>query len=1238
MSIKGGSIEFDIVANNGQIKGALDETKRRITGFSKATVAAGEDINEMFDATKENIIIQKKVIKDLEAQYKELEAQVKKLSPGQAQAELEKQAAQVKREISAEKEALTQLEVAVKKNETAHTSFRQRLREVREAMAELELQGKADGEEYARLQGELGELSEAMDAVTTQANTLKKGEKGWEGLITAVSGLTGAFGAAQGAISLVAGEDENLQRIMVKIQSLMAISIGLREVQIALDKDEAFNLVILTKAKKMFSAATFTAGKALIKFGVSAGVARVAATALMATLTLGLSVAITAAVVGISKLIDKNREAKKAAEEFNSKVADGAAAQIVAVEALSSSWVALGDNLKAKEQFIVDNKDKFNDLGTAVNSAKDAENLLVKNKDKFVEACIAKAKALATQSLAADKYKEILKKQQEVEAMPETKSVWVQTGSSQWGASGYYATGENTAKKEAQEELKKMKEDADKLVKEALKFSAEEARLLQEAGVKKSGKAEGTPDPKAETATFANELEKRKGLYEKYFKWANSKDEILRNAAKVEFAGLLAQGANYLEYLQKQREQLLAAIGNGKASAKQKEHLQDLNNAIAEETKQTVLGDFEAALKEQLSGAKNVFEMLAILKEKREELKGDGTDLDNGKKEILDNAAAETQQKVEDDTQQLLDEYGGYLAERLEFEASYGEKSRLLNKAIAEAKTEDEKKIAEAALQALKEKRLQVNGGLGQTDYEALTQEYRTYQQKIADITEDYDKKIALAQKNNNKDLVAALQAEKEKALSSTALEQLQSSGAFTQLLGNLDDLTTKQLQDLIKKIEGQKASLGVELKAEDLQVILDKLKAAKDEVESRNPFKALKTALKDYKKDASKANLSEVFSSTASTIDLVKGSFDSVTGALANMGLAGDEVTQQLLGDIGEMLGSAGDLAKGIATGNPLGIIQGSVGLISSAFKVFNIRDRKAERAIKKHAAAVKELESAYKALEYAVNNALGESVYKNQKALISNMREQQEHVKAMWEAEEGKKKTDHGKVQEYKDQYAELGRQIEDTIREISQQITQTNAKDLANQLADAIADTFTDGFNSDKVKGAINDVVNKVMQNAVKNALKLQFIEGPLQGAIEQLQKNMGFDKEGNGTFDGLSEAEQDAFRKRVEQIGKNYAEALKIYEDIFKSVEDTGDPTTSMAGAIKGASQESIDLLAGQTNAVRVNQVVSIDILRQQLLRLANIDEKVGISNGLLRDIYNEVKGYAADPLRAQGIAE
>lgn len=1306
MNIKGGALEFDIIANNGQINSALDETKRRIQGFTDATVEGGEQMEAAFkeiaaqiDAAFRDIdamaATHSNAISDLKKEYARLGAEAGGVyskiygQSGHKTDEQKKIADEIKlrerllQEIGESADALAEEERAfkkryeeVQKNAAAQKTFRTQLREVREELAAMELAGETNSEAYAKLQARFGQLSEAMDAVTTQANILKKGERGWEGLISGISGVAGAFSAAQGAVSLFAGENENMQKIMVKIQSLMAITIGLREVQLMLDKDEAFMLVTLRKAKDLYTAA-------ITRMSVALGISNVAAKALMATLTLGLSVAITAVITLVSKYISKTREAKKAQEEFNSKVVEAAVEPIAAINELAYAWNKLGNDMNAKNKFIEDNKDRFDDLGFSIRTVKDAEDLLVANKSKFIEACLQRAKALAVQELAVEKYKEVLQAQQELEATPKAYVSKKGTYKDGYGVERKGVIIEKSRDwKKAEDAVAKAEREYNALINQQVEFTAKEREILDSIGGGADKVAEGSIEALEKTISklrakykeattdkeraellakikeqeallkkmdlsgtsskttqkdpFTEQLEARKKKYTEYYNWVNSKDEVVRNAAKAEFAGLLKEGSSYLDYLQKQRDQLIKAIGSGTATKTQAEELQKLNNAIANETKETVLAGFEKELKEQLSGARSILEMVNILEEKRKALTGDGSDLDKGKSDIIKKQQEDVEQKAKDRTKALLSEYADYLGKKITFEANYAENSRLLNEQLAKAKTDDERRIALEALANLEKERKKYAKSSGNEDYDALVEEYKTYQQKCADISAQYDEKIALATQQNNEELVAKLQEAKNKALSSAALQELTDSGAWEQLFGNLDDLTTAQIQALIDKIEAQKAQLGVELNPQDLDVVLSKLREAKDEIQTRNPFKALSTALKDYKKDASKANLSEVFKGVGATADLVKGSFDAVTGAIEKMGGSMDDETQAILGDVGGIVDGIGQMAQGYATMNPAQMIQGAVGMLTSVFDLFNSRDRKAERAIKKHAAAVEELERAYKALEHAVDKALGESVYDNQKALINNMREQRAHLRAMWEAEESKKKTDSGKVNQYKEQYEELGRQIEDTIAEITESVTQTSAKDLATQLSDAIAEAYSDGFNSDKVKSAIEKVTNQVLGNAVKNALKKQFLEQQLQNAVKQLQRDMGFNDEGGGSFDGLTPEEQQRFKDRVKSIAQGYAEALKLYEDLFKDLDDNGDPTTSLSGAIKGASQESIDLLAGQTNAVRVNQVQEIEILRQQLIHLANIDGKLSVSNRHLEQIEKNTSGSASDPLRAQGI--
>jgi hypothetical protein len=1299
MNIKGGALEFDIIANNGQINSALDETKRRIQGFTDATVEGGEQMEAAFkeiaaqiDAAFRDIdamaATHSNAISDLKKEYARLGAEAGGVyskiygQSGHRTDEQKKIADEIKlrerllQEIGESADALAEEERAFKKryeevqnNAAAQKTFRTQLREVREELAAMELAGETNSEAYAKLQARFGQLSEAMDAVTTQANILKKGERGWEGLISGISGVAGAFSAAQGAVSLFAGENENMQKIMVKIQSLMAITIGLREVQLMLDKDEAFMLVTLRKAKDLYTAA-------ITRMSVALGISNVAAKALMATLTLGLSVAITAVITLVSKYISKTREAKKAQEEFNSKVVETAVEPIAAINELAYAWNKLGNDMNAKNKFIEDNKDRFDDLGFSIRTVKDAEDLLVANKSKFIEACLQRAKALAVQELAVEKYKEVLQAQQELEATPKAYVSKKGTYTDGYGVQRKGVVLEKSSNwQKAEAAVEKAEREYKALVRQQVEFSDKEREILASIGAGSEKIAEGsiaalektisalkTKYKEAATDTertallkqiqeqeallkkidltatdtggdkekdpFTEKLEQRKKKYQEYSNWLNSTNEDIRNSAKTEFAGLLADGESYEAYLKNLKRELEALP----ETADRNKKISVVSNELVSIEKDTYMDGYTKSLEKQISLADTLVEKLAIIADKRKELETDDSGLTKEKGAVLDTEQANIATQAQEDYAKAMRDYNDYLQSKIDAELSYQTRRRELEIAIEKETDAERKKILETQL-----KTLDTTQQLKQTtDYDALVEEYKTYQQKCADISAQYDEKIALATEQKNEELVAKLQEAKNKALSSAALQELRDSGAWEQLFGNLDDLTTAQIQALIAKIEAQKAQLGVELDPKDLDVVLSKLREAKDEVQTRNPFKALSTALKDYKEDASKANLSEVFKSVGATADLVKGSFDAVTGALSNMGLAGDEVTQQLLGDIGEMIGSAGQLATGIATGNPLGIIQGSIGLISSAFEVFNFRDRRAERAIKKHAAAVKELERVYKALEHAVDKALGESVYDNQKALINNMREQQAHLQAMWEAEEGKKKTDRDKVNQYKEQYDELGRSIKDVIEEITESVTQTSAKDLATQLSDAIAEAYSDGFNSDKVKSAIEKVTNQVLGNAVKNALKKQYLETQLEGAVKQLQQDMGFDKEGGGSFDGLTPEEQQRFKDRVNSIAQGYAEALKLYEDLFKDLDDNGDPTTSLSGAIKGASQESIDLLAGQTNAVRVNQVQEIEILRQQLIHLANIDGKLSVSNRHLEQIEKNTSGSASDPLRAQGI--
>lgn len=94
----------------------------------------------------------------------------------------------------------------------------------------MEQNGKRNTDEYRAMQAELGRLADAMADANTQAKIMSDDYQNMNTVLEVMGGISGAFSAAQGAVGLFAGENENLQKIMVKVQSLMAITIGLQQV------------------------------------------------------------------------------------------------------------------------------------------------------------------------------------------------------------------------------------------------------------------------------------------------------------------------------------------------------------------------------------------------------------------------------------------------------------------------------------------------------------------------------------------------------------------------------------------------------------------------------------------------------------------------------------------------------------------------------------------------------------------------------------------------------------------------------------------------------------------------------------------------------------------------------------------------------------------------------------------------------------------------------------------------
>ena len=128
-------------------------------------------------------------------------------------------------------------------------SVKQRLRELREEMMQLEVQGKGNTEQYQALLEESVELIGAQRAVNDQINNLEPPTAKLDALMSGLTGIAGGFSAWQGAMAAVGVESEDFEAVQTKLQAAIALTNGLTAVTNMLDKDQAFMVGLKTAAQ-----------------------------------------------------------------------------------------------------------------------------------------------------------------------------------------------------------------------------------------------------------------------------------------------------------------------------------------------------------------------------------------------------------------------------------------------------------------------------------------------------------------------------------------------------------------------------------------------------------------------------------------------------------------------------------------------------------------------------------------------------------------------------------------------------------------------------------------------------------------------------------------------------------------------------------------------------------------------------------------------------------------------------
>ena len=468
-----------------------------------------------------------------------------------------------------------------------------------------------------------------------------------------------------------------------------------------------------------------------------------------------------------------------------------------------------------------------------------------------------------------------------------------------------------------------------------------------------------------------------------------------------------------------------------------------------------------------------------------------------------------------------------------------------------------------------------------QETYRALLDNLNDYKQKEKDLRDKWDTDIAVAVESKDAYLVAKLMEGKQKALSALNGQMLQESDEWQQLFRKLDNLTVQQWEKLSNTIK-EKAK-GLKLNPIDAQAVTNSLKEVDEKIRTMNPFGLLSKHLKEYKKaedDVTKKNaLKEMFRDTAASIDMVKGGFDAVVGGLNEMGLAGDEATQQLLSDLSNLMGSASQLATSIASANPVGIIQGSIGVLTSVFNIFN-NDKRHEKKIKALQDQVDALDKSYEKLGKAIDKAYS----KDASQLIDQQNKLLEQQKVLIQQqireEQDKKKTDKDRIKDWQEQIEEINDVIADNKEKAVDAIFGEDLKSAIDNFANAQAEAWASG--EDRAESA-KDTVKKMMRQMVTESIKAATESS---GAMEKIRDKLKEFYADNV----LSGWEQDYIYNMAEElqkeINRQFGWADSLMKDEVEEPEKEEVSENSLKGAYAKASQESINLLAGQTGAVRV----------------------------------------------------
>lgn len=371
-----------------------------------------------------------------------------------------------------------------------------------------------------------------------------------------------------------------------------------------------------------------------------------------------------------------------------------------------------------------------------------------------------------------------------------------------------------------------------------------------------------------------------------------------------------------------------------------------------------------------------------------------------------------------------------------------------------------------------------------------------------------------------------------------------------------------------------------------------------------QNPFKGIKDSLDKYNKALSKGDEDDkkaALSSLGQYANEAAHMVSSLTNAWSDMfGVLGNEGAADTLSFAGDILGELGSLAQGLTSGNPIQMATSALSFIPNIVsKIAQFHDKKLDRAIQKSALEVQKLENAYTNLEKIIERQLGEVSKKQTDEMIRNLQRQRQEVEKQMQAEEDKKKTDKSKIENYKQQIAELDDQLKYFYEDLAKDLYGIDLKDFASNIANSLVDAFASGEDAAE---AFDKTVADIMKNVLKNVLQTRYIETAMESLREYL-----FGKNGKGGILGdgnMSDSDMAGLVSQLAGLKNTIGESQKVWDYLNEAAKQAGITLTDesanakkngLSQSAKGITEDQADVFGSYLNAIRHDVSVKRNLL-------------------------------------------